>query len=164
MKSIWILLLAFLAPTLFAQQPSQEALETLRFVRMAETKKNLGFLDDATLLKLNEILDDYEKKRFELRRKEARLKIQAAAAEEELDDATAAQLLERWHEVRASTYQNDTQMHQQVRELLDNKSAVRFYVFYEKFQRDVRRRINKLRGENNQRPNRFRRNNRNFDN
>lgn len=152
---IWTLL-ASLACVTYAQPPElpgEEALETVRFIRLAETKKALDFLSEDQLLQLNDILDSYEKKRFENRRQEVALRPQVKTSQ--TDASKAGELLDQFIALRDERHQNDKALYQEVRALLNDSEALAFFAFYEDFQNKIRRRIHMLqRAESGQAPGR----------
>lgn len=148
-----------LGGSLFAQDDamSDEAMETLRFIRLAETKKNLN-LDEAKLLRLNEMLDDYEARRFEMTRRQMRLHRKIKMG---FEPSEAEALLKNLRQVREGLAEIDDYLWNETEKILDPTEAIQFFQFYSNFQNEVRRRIRALRGgdrqkQRNQQP--FRRN------
>lgn len=164
MKTLMLIMLASLACMSYAQPPefpNEEALETLRFIRMAETKKALDFLSEEQLLDLNALLDEHEKERITIRRKE--FKAVQRVRQGNLDEAEAGQILDQLVALRKQMHDGEMKLHQDVRAMLNNAESLAFFTFYEEFQRKIRRRISMLRnaGENlplsgQGRPGRFR--------
>ncbi len=144
----YALLLTMLAPALgWAQQTPNEARmeelrETLRFIRLAETKKKLSF-EEGKLLQLNELLDDYEAKRLDLnaqeRRLRQRLKLQGA-----VDDPTAETYLNEYAEIKKAELTNNLQLWEQLKTFLTPSETLAFIQFYDEFQRTVQRRARQL--------------------
>lgn len=151
------LLLSFLLAPLFSQsgRMDEEAMETIRFIRLAETKKNLNF-DEDTLLKLNAMLDTYEEKRFELMRQQLRVH---HAIRQGFTEEAAVELLQELRRVRDAISANDTALWNDAEKLLKPHEALAFYQFYSEFQSDVRRRVRALQDERrlNNRKQNFRR-------
>lgn len=138
------LLLLFCAP-LLAQGPRlKEAQETLRFIRLAETRRNLQ-LEENKLLRLNEILDGYEATRLELKANEAHLT--NALAKDSRSEEQNNRLLDDFAKYRKQQLENDLKLIADVRALLTPSEAVNFFAFYERFQQDVQRRIRNFQQE-----------------
>ena len=134
----------------------EEVRDTLRFVRLAETRKNLSF-DDETLLRVNEVLDAVEDRRFALIIREQRVKQRVRQGN--LSDEEADTLLDEMIAIRKGIAENETEMWSQIRSLLTPSQAIEFFAFYGKFTREIQRRIRMLQGEdpgNNPRHRRFR--------
>lgn len=145
MKAL-IIALVCTASALVAQPPDfpgEEALETVRFIRLAETKKQLDFLSEDQLLELNKILDDYEQKRFDIRKQEVTLRQQVKSGQ--ADEEQAGQLLDEFFALRNAIHQNEMALQKDVRALLNNVESLAFFEFYNDFQRQIRRRIHMLR-------------------
>ncbi len=159
MKSILILLL--LSSTAFAQGPRRggkfkgkqgqqgqnmtELRETLRFIRLAETKKNLNLSEDK-LLAVNQILDEVDEKRFDLRREERQLKQQLKRAMRD-ENGEGLSIVDKIMEVKQRNIQLEVDMWTKVKAALTEDEAVDFIVFFERFQRDVQRRIRSLQNQ-----------------
>ncbi len=140
-----LLLMLPLCATLFAQGPRlKEAQETLRFIRLAETRRNLE-LEESKLLKLNELLDGYEATRLELKAQEAALTL--ALGKDHRSDEQNNRLLDDFAKFRKQQLDNDLKLITDVRALLAPAEAVSFFVFYERFQQDVQRRIRNFQQE-----------------
>ena len=125
-------------------QNIDEARETIRFIRLAETKKNLD-IEESKLLALNERLDAFEEQRFELKKKERILNRQLMG--ETLDEASAAALLDQLMTNRETTAALEISLYKDVRGILTALETVQFVAFYQRFQRDVQRRIRSLQKE-----------------
>jgi len=146
-KILWTF---FLLASAAAQQngPAAETVDeikdTLRFVRLAESKKALSFSEDK-LLAVNEIADRFEETRFDLRAKERRLRFRLRRTQDSGGDGTAIidEILALQTEEKAA----ERTMWEAVKKALTPTEAVAFYVFYERFQRDVQRRIRQLQGQ-----------------
>lgn len=137
-------------PPLRAQDDTfaDDAMETLRFIRLAETKKNLN-LEESKLLKLNEMLDDYEARRFQLTQRQMRLHHRIKVGFERED---APEILQNLKEVRIAMAKLDNELWDRTEKILDPLEAIEFFQFYSNFQNEVRRRIRALRdrsGQNN---------------
>jgi len=133
------------AVTARVQQPGRrvsEAQETLRFLRLAETRKNLDFSDEK-LLALNDILDDFEKERFNLTRERQKLHRLLMAADSH-DDAESTRLLEAFVGNKQKILASELAMVDRVKKILTPAETLRFVVFYEKFQRDLQRKLRLL--------------------
>lgn len=127
--------------------------ETLRFVRLAETRKNLSFSDEK-LLTLNEILDEFESNQLKLKHKERRVKVQLR---EGLADKS--QLIDEFLQIKGEVHQNEMTMWTEVRKLLTPDETIEFFSFYSEFQRKVQQRarqLNRPPHHRRQGPNRFR--------
>ncbi|MBO1320174.1 hypothetical protein [Acanthopleuribacter pedis] len=126
--------------------------ETLRFVRLAETRKNLDFSDEK-LLDLNEILDEYEANQLKLKQRQRRLKMRLNEG-----PADKAQLIDEYFAVKVSVHENEMAMWKKVRELLTPDETIEFFTFYQEFQRKVQQRARQLNRPNQRNPrnNRFR--------
>ena len=122
----------------------EEVRETLRFLRLAETRKQLPF-DEDTLLKLNELLDDYEKELVQARRGESGVMAQLRRAKNKnLDDQEAAALLERVVAMKKAKLERDLDLLERVGSLLTPSETIIFYDFYERHQRNVQKRVRAL--------------------
>lgn len=139
---VMLLASATLAP-LQAQKDrfAGEAMETLRFIRLAETKKNLN-LEEAKLLKLNEMLDDYEARRFQVTQKQMRLHHRIKLG---FDREDAPEILKDLRQVREELAKLDDELWDRTEQILDPYEAIEFFQFYSNFQNEVRRRIRALR-------------------
>ena len=149
MKNFFILVLisGVFVPLAMAQMQQRgrrasEAQETLRFLRLAETKKNLDFSDEK-LLSLNEILDDFEKQRFDLTRERQKLHRLLLTAEDR-DDAESQHLLDGYLTNKKKMLESEFAMVDRVKAILTPKETLSFMVFYERFQRDVQRKVRML--------------------
>lgn len=117
--------------------------ETLRFVRLAETRKNLSFSDEK-LLALNEILDGFEATQLQLKHRERRLHFRLKNGR-----ADSQKMLDEYVAIKEETHQNEMAMWKKVRVLLQPDEAVEFFTFYAEFQRKVQQRIRQLNRPNN---------------
>ncbi len=136
--SLWALTaLAFAQPN----QAREEAVETIRFIRLAETKKNLDLSDDL-LLKVNEIFDDYEHKRFTLIRQEQMFKRRGSSRSISVEEAetTFADFLK----VRQQLHDLEMQLWNDMSKVLNGQQVIDVFVFYDQFQKEVFRRIRNL--------------------
>ncbi len=138
-------LLLLLCAPLLAQGPRlKEAQETLRFIRLAETRRNLQ-LEESKLLRLNEILDGYEATRLELKANEAQLT--SALQKDKGSDEHSNRLLDDFAKYRKQQMENDLKLISDVRALLTPSESLTFFAFYERFQQDVQRRIRNFQQE-----------------
>lgn len=117
--------------------------ETLRFVRLAETRKNLSFSDEK-LLALNEILDGFEANQLQLKHRERRLHFRLKNG-----GADSQKLLDEYMAIKEETHANEIAMWKKVRVLLNPDEAVEFFTFYAEFQRKVQQRVRQLNRPNN---------------
>ncbi len=147
MKKVIILIFCLLIPVgLFAQPPRgekpnlKEIRDTLRFVRLAESKKRLSF-DEDKLLKVNEILDVFEEQKFALIAREHKLRKEAG---KNPSDEEATRLLDDVITLKREMMDNDISLWTRIRETLTPRESIEFFMFYEKFSRDVQRRIRML--------------------
>lgn len=161
MKTVSLIFLLFLGAYSFAAPQGRnidEVLETLRFIRLAETQKRLPF-DDQTLLKLNAILDEFEEKRFSLKNEERQVRWRIGGGN--YNDAEASVIIEEMIAIKKRTLENEAWLWERVQALLTPKQTLEFFVFYEAFQKEVQKRIRMLQQERrglNQR-NKFKRRN-----
>lgn len=121
----------------------QEAMETLRFIRLAETKKRLN-LDDSTLLSLNNMLDSYEIRRYELHKRQGEIHRKIVNG---YDEAKAKELLRELRQVKREMSENETFLWDEAEKILEPHQALEFFQFYAKFQSEVRRRVRALRDQ-----------------
>lgn len=121
-----------------------EIQDTLRFIRLAESKKNLEFSEDK-LLKVNALADVLEAKRFEVRREEGRLNRQIRQAYDGGGDETAA--IDQLMQLRAEQMAAEQAFWSDIKDVLTPQEATRFFIFYEKFQKEVQRRVRSLQQE-----------------
>jgi len=127
----------------------EEIKETLRFIRLAETKKNLSFSEEKLLL-VNEIADRFEEVRFDNRAKERRLRMRLRRAQSTGEDATA--IIDELMTLKRRELTAEQTMWTEIKEKLDPAEAVAFFTFYERFQRDVQRRIRQLQAQRRKAP------------
>lgn len=118
--------------------PEREAGETIRFIRLAETKRQLD-LGEEKLLRLNEILDAYEHKRFGLIRKEQNLRREAQNPDLPPDKGFA--LLEDYLAVQDEMHQNERQLWKTIKAEFPPDEAFKIWMFYEKFQKEMLKRL-----------------------
>ena len=102
-KYLFCIVLCLAGMSVYAQPDLEKMRETLRFVRLAESKNNLDF-DDETLLKVNEIMDSFEERRFALLAREREIRQRAS---EELTDEEADRMLDDLVDVRKAMADND---------------------------------------------------------
>lgn len=146
MKGMLLILSIFMGLPLLAQpKDTEEIRETLRFIRLAETKKNLDFSDEK-LLKLNEILDDYEGKHLKLRHQHFKILKQLHNANE-MTEPQAKEIMDAHYENRTATHDLEKNLIGDVRAILNNQESVQFFKFYDRFQKKVKRRIRSLQSE-----------------
>lgn len=152
-KTLLAILLGFCPALLFGGQPNQnkmeEIQETLRFLRLAESRKALE-MDENALLKLNEVADRYEAEKMQLKRREMILERQA-----EQDTVDAESWLREYQAVKEAMAANEKTFITSVRASANAEQAKSFIVFYEKFQRQVQRRVRTLQNQNGPQSNRF---------
>jgi len=125
----------------------EELRETLRFIRLAETKKKLPFNEDK-LLRLNAMLDDYEAKRFELNRQERKLR-QRIKLMESTEDAQAELVLDEYIALKKSEAENNIKLWEDLKQFLSPAERLQFLRFYEEFQREVQRRARMMQNRRN---------------
>ena len=156
MKKLFLLLLPL---SLWSQEPVfNEMIDTVRFIRLAETKKQLKF-EENKLLKLNEILDQYEEKKFSLVHRENQTKRIIASGN--YKDGSEKELLKEYRDLRESFFKNELTLIDEVQELLTPKESMEFFVFYERFQRDIFQRARRLQDRKQNMPTQRKRMNRN---
>ena len=121
-----------------------EAQETLRFIRLAETKKNLN-LDEAKLLKVNDILDEFEAARFDLRKRQgiAYRRVQAG----KYRDDEAVELVTQLKGIKREMLEGEMALWDKIEAVLTPSETLEFIQFYERFQKDVMRRVRLLQQE-----------------
>ena len=142
-----LLLLLFGLPLAAQDAPNmEEAQKTLRFIRLAETRKKLE-LDDEKLLELNALLDVYEETKISLKMRERVLERRVRNTDGEDPEA----LLDDYTRLRTEQADLELKLIKDVRSMLKPSEAVAFFRFYHAFQREVQRRI---RDVQRQRPNR----------
>ena len=145
MRYRFLLIVGMLVPAGFGlaqQRDVGEVRDTLRFLRLAETKKQLS-LSEEKLLRVNEIFDRFEEVKFKLKAQERNLRRQIAGGDAGSDGAE--RLMNALSDLRRDNYQNETETWLELRKILTPPEALQLFVFYEKFQRDVQRRIHMLR-------------------
>jgi len=162
MKTIWILLL--LTSAAYAQGPRRggnfkgkqnqqrqqgpdmaELRETLRFIRLAETKKSLN-LSEEKLLQVNQILDEIDDHRFNLKQEERQLK-QSLKRAMRNESGEGLAIVDEIVAARQRTAQLEVEMWTKIKATLTDDEAVDFILFFERFQRDVQRRIRMLQNQ-----------------
>lgn len=143
----FILSAFFSFPALAQRGLDDEALKTLRFVRLTETREQLNF-DDETLIQLNKMLDVYEAKRYKLMRKQLRVH---AAIRRGYEAKDAEKLLAELISVRKAMGENEAFLWSQASQLLEPTQALEFFQFYSSFQQDIRRQIRFLKEERRKR-------------
>ena len=129
-----------------AQAPNfEEIRDTLRFVRLAESKKQLSF-DEDKLLKVNEILDDIEERKFELVAREQR--VRRRARNQDLSDEQATRFLEEMVSIKKETMENELSLVTRIQEVLTPRECIELLTFYNKFTREVQKKIRMLQQRN----------------
>ena len=142
MKNLVILALCLFGVSAGAQPPNpEEAQETLRFIRLAESKKSLS-LDENKLLQLNEILDDFEAERFALKRQEIKLRRQIKRSAD--NETKADRLISDMIALKRRTLENEINLWTRVQKGFSAGETIEIFTFYEKFQRDVQRKVRML--------------------
>lgn len=132
-------ILCFSLPSLAqGEERLNEVKDGMRFIRLAETRKNLDFSDEK-LLQLNERLDSYEETRIKLRMRERRL---TSALRKDKTDSNS--LLDEYQSLKKEGLENELSLIKDVRAMLTPDEAVAFFRFYQSFNRDVQRRIRRL--------------------
>lgn len=147
MKHVFFILMMALGAASFAAPQGRnvdEVMETLRFIRLAETKKKLPFGEE-TLLKLNEILDKFEEQRFNLKSGERRTRWRVR--DSNYSDKQAQSIIEEMIAIKKSNLENEVWLWERIQTILTPTQALEFFAFYEKFQRDVQKRIRRLQQE-----------------
>ena len=119
----------------------QELRETLRFMRLAESKKNLNLPEDK-LLAVNELFDAFEEKRFATRRQGRQLEKRIRQAKKSGEDTTG--LIDDRLNLRMNDLKAEMALWASLKDSLSPTEAGETYIFYERFQRDVQRRIRSL--------------------
>jgi hypothetical protein len=131
-----------------AHGTTQEARETLRFIRLAETRRSLNFPEE-TLIQLNLYLDDYERDRFLLTKKELRLKRQT----QNLDLVEhPEQLLQEWKTLKQAQYDLDLKFLAGLEERLTSRQTIEFLAFYDQLKKKVTQRLRTLQDRKNRQP------------
>ncbi|CAM2065815.1 hypothetical protein SCOR_10580 [Sulfidibacter corallicola] len=124
-----------------------EIRETLRFIRLAESRKSLD-LSDEKLLEVNEILDEFEARQIELRQKQRKLNMRVNIGEGDPNE-----LLDQYMAVKQDLHDNELDMYRKIREKLTPDESLQFFKFYVKFQKKVQRQARELQqGPRRQRP------------
>lgn len=138
MKLIFLLLATALTPPMMAQTADLgEAQETIRFIRLAQTKKQLDY-DDQTLLKVNEVFDHYESARFKLIHKEAELRRRGMS--DDLSDQEASATFDEFRAVREELHDLENQLWNDMGGFLSGKQLIEVFIFYDQFQKEIFRR------------------------
>ena len=136
----------------FSQNPSpeqeakkmKEIRESLRFVRLAESRKRLGFSDEK-LMEVNQLLDQMEGQKIDLIAREHRLRRNLGAPS--LTDEEAESLFDELLAVKKEIMENETRLWTGIRGMLTPRESVEFFLFYDRFTKEVQRR---MRGKRNQ--------------
>jgi len=136
----------------FSQNPSpeqeakkmKEIRESLRFVRLAESRKRLGFSDEK-LMEVNQLLDQMEGQKIDLIAREHRLRRNLGAPS--LTDVEAESLFDELLAVKKEIMENETRLWTGIRGMLTPRESVEFFLFYDRFTKEVQRR---MRGKRNQ--------------
>jgi hypothetical protein len=119
-----------------------EVRETLRFIRLAETRKDLAEFGEEKLLQLNEMLDEFVARRLELKGAERMLHkriVQGVST-----DAEAEELLAELTRTKRAFHESELEMVAEARKILTPRETITFLRFYERFQREVQRRVRQL--------------------
>jgi len=133
---------------LLAQQPrAEEARETLRFIRLAESKKNLDFSEDK-LLQVNELLDRFEEAKIAAVRRESEIRRRLTGGAYSEDESQ--QLLDELLQVRGRQHQNEMDLWRDVKAILSPAECLELWLFYDRFQKEVYRRIRSIREDRQQ--------------
>ena len=144
----WFFACVSVLPLLAQNQKLEEIRETLRFIRLAETKKNLSF-DETKLLKINEILDEYEDQRLNLKAREQRIHRKLRFRNEEGRSGDDQALLDEIVAHKKAQMASDLDLLDRVQEVLTPSETIQFYMFYTKFQREIQKRIRMLQRDRN---------------
>ena len=155
------------SPLLFAQRPGRgmgpgqgrmrqqepmneeklaEMRDTIRFLRLSESRKKLDF-DDEKLVMINEVFDGLEEARFEMRGLEMNLRKTVTSKKASVEDRVTA--LNQLIEARQKLVEGEAQTWAELEEKLTKEELLEVFLFYEKFQKDVRRRLGQLGGGRN---------------
>lgn len=121
----------------------KEIRESLRFVRMAESRKRLGFSDEK-LLDVNELLDRMEAQKIDLISREHQLRRKLQRKDFSEDEAEA--LFDELLTVKKDIMNNETQLWSGIRDILNPQESIEFFLFYDRFTKEVQRRMRDKRG------------------
>ena len=156
MKNLIMILLLTATTSALAQRGRnmgrglEEMQETVRFIRLAESKKELSFSDE-TLLKANEIADAFETARIKIKQQERRLNFQMRRAQRTGQvNGASMELVDQLIGLRKKEMDLQVKMWADLKAALTPDEAVQYYAFYERFSKDVRRRIQKLQRDRRQ--------------
>ena len=154
MKIAIVLTVSLCGLTTLAQpnRRMDDARETIRCSRLAETKKKLA-LSDEQLLKVNELFDAFEEKRFDLVRSEQELR--RKAMEGRLSEDEAKSTFASFMEIRDQIHQLERVLWQDMSAFLSGKETIEVFQFYDQFQKEVFRRVRNLQEKRNRPVNRM---------
>lgn len=138
-------------PGMQAMENMEEVRDTIRFIRLAESRKRLTFSDEK-LLVVNDYLDQYEEKKFALKQEESTLQRQVLRGNFAVGEAD--KVLDALIANKKAVMELDMTLFAEMRRMLTPEEALEFFAFYELFQREVQRRVRSLMRErmNNRRP------------
>jgi len=122
--------------------------ETLRFIRLAETRKNLDFSEDK-LIAVNDILDMVEDRKIELIKSEKMMKNRISRPG--LSEKEAAKLLIEFRALKKEHSGLDLLLFDHIQKTLTPLETIAFFTFYDKFKRKLAQQIKRLRRQNNPR-------------
>ena len=125
-------------------QKLDEMRDTIRFLRLSESRKKLNFNEDK-LLMINEIFDALEELRFKTRGEEMQLRQTLIHEKASVEERVAA--LRELNALRQKMTTGEVETWALLEQKLTPEELLEVFVFYEKFQRDVRRRLGQLRGQ-----------------
>jgi len=136
-------LILFATTSFWAQAPDRaQVKDTLRFIRLAETRKQLSF-NEEKLLKVNEILDEIEDRRIDLGQRERQLKKQVARPG--LTEQKAVELLQSFRQMKQEQAELDLLLFDRIQAVLNPLETIEFFGFYADFKRQLAKRVNMLR-------------------
>ncbi|PIE91428.1 MAG: hypothetical protein CR997_01165 [Acidobacteria bacterium] len=138
-----LFILPFISVGSFAQMKAnkEEVQETLRFIRIAETQRQLNFSEEK-LLKINRILDQYEAKKLDLAKQYRALK--QKLKKETPTESEAIALLTEYRKVKQMQSEQDLALFDQIQAFLDPLETIQFIAFHDTLRRKIGRRINML--------------------
>jgi hypothetical protein len=122
--------------------------ETLRFIRLAETRKNLDFSADK-LIAVNDILDMVEDRKIELIKSEKMMK--SRISRPGLSEKEAAKLLIEFRALKKEHAGLDLLLFDHIQKTLTPLETIAFFTFYDKFKRKLAQQVKRLRRQNNPR-------------
>lgn len=142
--------LTFFSQVAIAQPPRyEEVAETIRFIRLAESKRQLDFSEEK-LLKVNEALEAFEQKRFALVKRENELK--RMAVEEQYPQGGGQELIDELLSIRERICKEETDLWHAMQTFLTPQEVIRVWVFYDRFQREVFKKIRGIQERRADRP------------